>query len=272
MLLPSKPERRQSVDNVNRTLYIPLYGKAYVSRKRLLLQDEKAEQIWASEGFPLKGKAKSKWLAYYMGMRSAVFDSWTKKQMEELPDALILHVGCGLDSRCIRVTSQGQQWFDVDFPEVIGERKRYYSESETYHMIAADIRDMGWLSAIPSDKTAIIVMEGVSMYLEFEALRSVLKRWKDHFGEIRVLMDSYTVFASRATKYKNPIHEVGVTQVYGFDDPHDLAENTGLTFKQEHSLTPEYLIRKLPKGEQRFFRTLFAGKMARKIYRLYEYR
>ena len=52
------------MDAVNRTLYIPLYGKAAVSRKGILLHDPDAERIWAAEGFALHGKAKSKWLAY----------------------------------------------------------------------------------------------------------------------------------------------------------------------------------------------------------------
>ena len=73
------------MDGVNRTLYIPLYGKASVSRRGILLHDPKAEEIWAEAGFPLKGKAKSKWLTYYMGMREAVFDQWLAAQMEELP-------------------------------------------------------------------------------------------------------------------------------------------------------------------------------------------
>ena len=60
------------MNGVNNTLYIPLYGKFYVSRKGLFLIDKKAEEIWKSEGFSLKGKSKSKWLAYYMGIRSAV--------------------------------------------------------------------------------------------------------------------------------------------------------------------------------------------------------
>ena len=62
------------MNSVNKTLYIPLYGKAYVSRKGLFLEDKKAEEIWNAEGFMLRGKAKSKWLAYYMGIRAAVFD------------------------------------------------------------------------------------------------------------------------------------------------------------------------------------------------------
>jgi len=260
------------MDNVNKTLYIPLYGKAYVSRRGILLEDKKAEEIWEAEGFPLKGKAKSRWLAYNMGMRSAVFDNWLKQQLKRHPDAVVLHLGCGMDSRCIRVGNKVRDWYDVDFPEVIEERKRYFPETEKYHMIASDIREEGWLSQIPAGKTAVIVLEGVSMYLKPEELKAVLRRWKEHFPEVRILLDSYTVFAARATKYKNPINEVGVTQVYGFDDPRELEEGTGLTFLQEHSLTPEEMIRQLPKREQGFFRTMFAGKLAKKIYRLYEYR
>ena len=51
------------MNSVNKTLYIPLYGKAFVSKKGLFLEDKKAEQIWEAEGFPLKGKSASKWLA-----------------------------------------------------------------------------------------------------------------------------------------------------------------------------------------------------------------
>ena len=65
---------------VNKTLYIPLYGKALCSRKGIILNDKKAEEIWGKAGFPLKGKSRSKWLAYYMGMRAAVFDGWVSEK------------------------------------------------------------------------------------------------------------------------------------------------------------------------------------------------
>ena len=32
-------------------------------------------------------------------------------------------------------------------------------------------------------------------------------------------MDCYTGFAARASKYKNPINDVGVSVVYGIDEP-----------------------------------------------------
>ena len=259
------------MNNVNKTLYIPLYGKAYVSRQGMILRDPKAEEIWAAEEFPLKGKSQSKWLAYYMGMRSAVFDRWLKAEMETDQSAVILHIGCGMDSRCMRVGTRGHLWFDIDFPEVITERKRYYQENTEYKMLDADIRSDDWLTRIPSGN-AIVIMEGVSMYLQPEERNTVLRRWKEHFGEIRVLMDAYTVFGARVSKYKNPINEVGVTQVFGFDDPREPEQGTGIRFVREHDLTPERLIRQIPEGEQGFFRRMFAGRMAKKIYRLYEYR
>ena len=94
------------MNGVNKTLYIPLYGKAYVSKKGIILNDKTAEQIWEKEGFELKGKSKSKWLAYYMGMRSAVFDNWLKAQMEDFY-ILTLHQ-VSLRSETVSLSTQAE--------------------------------------------------------------------------------------------------------------------------------------------------------------------
>ena len=255
------------MDQVNKTLYIPLYGKSYVSKKGILLRDPDAQRIWDTAGIPLKGKSASKWLAYNMGMRSAVFDSWLRQMLTE--DTVVLHLGCGLDSRCNRVKCPNP-WYDVDFPAVIEERKKYFAESDAYHMIGCDLRE-NWLTSVPKGGTAIVVMEGVSMYLTGEERQKLLKALTDHFDRVSLLVDAYTVFAAKATKYKNPINDVGVTQVYGFDDPRELENGTGFSYVREHDMTPEAMIRSLSFWEQLLFRKLFAGKTAKKFYRLYEY-
>lgn len=255
------------MDSVNKTLYIPLYGKAYVSEKGILLKDPMAERIWHSVKFLLKGKAKSRWLAYYMGMRSAVFDRWLIRKMEEMPDAVILHLGCGLDSRAERVGLRGHCWYDLDFPQVIEERKKFYRENADYHMIASDVRQNSWLQQIDREKQAIVVMEGLSMYLTITELNAVLTELNAHFSQVSLLMDCYTEFAAKASKYKNPINEVGVHDVTGIDTPELLA----LSFVQEHEMTPKSLIDELRGMEKTFFQWVFAGSLARKIYRLYEF-
>ena len=86
-----------------------------------------------------------------MGMRSAVFDNWLREEMQRTKDAVVIHIGCGMDSRVIRVGTKEHLWYDVDFPEVIQERRRYYSESEHYHMVEGDARDKEWLEKIPAE-------------------------------------------------------------------------------------------------------------------------
>lgn len=258
------------MNNVNKTLYIPLYGKSYVSKKGLFLDDKKAEEIWEAEGFVLKGKSKSKWLAYYMGVRSAVFDEWVQKQLEATPNAVVVHIGCGMDSRVIRIGTQNHLWYDVDFPEVIEERKRYYAETDGYKMLAGDARDCAWLNEIEGNTPAIVVMEGVSMYLTIEEMQSLADRICAHFDGVALLLDAYTSFAAKMSKRRNPINDVGVTEVYGIDDP-QAYQTDHLAFAQEHTMIPQKYIDELSGFEKFVFAKLYAGGLSKKLYRLLEY-
>ena len=261
----------ECMNNVNKTLYIPLHGKAHVSKEGLFLEDRKAQEIWAAEGFPLKGKSASKWLAYYMGIRAAVFDDWVRARMAEEPEGMILHLGCGLDSRCQRVDAGKHLWYDVDFPEVIGERRRYFSESECYRMLPADLRDRDWLGGLPAGRTAIVVMEGVSMYLTHDELCGLMQALCGRFERVELLMDCYSELAAKLSRYKNPINDVGVTRVYGLDDPQTVAGD-GLIFVQEHEMVPRAYVDELTGIRKRIFSKLYAGQFSKKLYRLYSFR
>lgn len=259
------------MSGVNKTLYIPLCGKAMVSKKGIILKDPMAEMIWDKEGFCLKGKAKSKWLAYYMSMRTAVYDAWTKTQLEAHPDAVVLHLGCGMDSRCLRAGKNAKLLYDVDFPEVIKERMKYYPKSERYQMIGADVCEKEWIDNVPRAAEAIVIMEGISMYLPMRGLVELLGALRNHFGEMHLLMDAYTEFAVKASKVKNPIKEVGAVAITGIDYPEYLADQSGITYVREHSMTPARLIGQLSKSEQKVFKALYGGRMSRRLYRMYEY-
>jgi O-methyltransferase involved in polyketide biosynthesis len=263
------------MNHVNKTLYIPLYGKAYVSKKGIILHDSMAESIWDKEGFHLGGKSKSKWLAYFMAMRAAVYDEWVKKEITNREDVVVLHVGCGMDNRIQRVgeknIQKNIQWYDIDFPDVIRARHKYYSETDFYHMLPTDMRTDEWKSRIDGNKGAVIILEGVSMYFAPEELATLLSDIRRHFKSVKLLMDCYTARAVRASKYKNPIHDVGATVVYGYHSPHELAAKTGYTFTKEHCMTPQNYIDELQGIEQFLFRFFFAGRFAKSMYRMYEF-
>ncbi|MEE3394074.1 MAG: class I SAM-dependent methyltransferase [Lachnospiraceae bacterium] len=258
------------VEKSHRTLFIPLYGKARVSRKNIILSDPIAEKIWEKEAFPVKGKSGSKWLAYNMAMRARIFDEWTDSMIEQDPGALVLHIGCGLDSRCQRVKNHPKLWLDCDFPDVISMRRRYYEETSTYQMHELNASDPEQVRALPDSNNVIVILEGISMYLTNEQLRAFLAVLQEKYKSVHILMDIYTVFGAKASKYKNPINDVGVTTVYGIDDINGLLKGLQIRFKAEHSLTPPELVDELQGFDKRFFKLMFTGKMYKKIYRLVE--
>ncbi len=259
------------MNEISKTLYIPLCGKAQVSKKGIILKDAKAEEIWEKEQFPLKGKAKSKWLGYFMSMRARVFDDWTASRIELDKDAVVLHIGCGMDSRALRIGKSAKSWYDIDFPAVIDERRKYYSEGGNYRMIGANAAETEWLDSIPENGHAIVIMEGISMYITNRGNARLFDALQSKFAQLDILVDVYTELGARVSKYKNPINEVGVTTVYGIADPQTLLNGRGIVFVGEHTMTPPHLVNELKGFDYRFFRLMFTGKATRKVYRLFEY-
>jgi O-methyltransferase involved in polyketide biosynthesis len=51
--------------------------------------------------------------------RSAHFDNWARQFLAMHPRAVVLHLGCGLDSRFFRLApGPAIEWYDVDYPDV----------------------------------------------------------------------------------------------------------------------------------------------------------
>lgn len=259
-----------TMNEINKTLYIPLYGKSKVSKQGIILEDTMAEKIWDSESFEITGKSKSKWLTYNMAMRARIFDDWTKLLLRQNKDVLVLHIGCGLDSRCIRVNVPYSNWIDGDFADVINIRKKYFTETEHYHMITFDASDPESFQSLPDSKQAIVILEGISMYLKNEQVNAMFRELAKKYESLNILMDIYTVFGAKASKYKNPINDVGVTQVWGIDDIQSVLTGTDIVCKKEHSLTPDHLVNELKTSERLFFKMMYTNSLYRKIYRLYE--
>ena len=109
------------------------------------------------------------------------------------------------------------------------------------------------------------------MYLSNEQLHEFFKTLEEKYENIHILMDIYTEFAAKASKYKNPINDVGVTKVYGIDHIENVIRDLRSNFKKEHSLTPKRLVDELKLFDRAFFKIMFTGGIYRKIYRLYEF-
>ena len=98
------------------------------------------------------------------------------------------------------------------------------------------------------------------MYLTKEQLHYFFSALEAKFGKVCILTDIYTKFGARASKYRNPINDVGVTKVYGIDDIGEVTRGLKIRFVKEHTFTPSVLVNELKPADRVFFRMLFTGR------------
>jgi len=136
-----------------------------------------------------------------MVLRARQMDEWIRGFLEANANSIVLNLGCGLDTRISRIKpGPGVSWFDVDYPEVMELRKRFFSDLGNYRMLASSVTESHWLETIPKDKPAMIVAEGLLEYLTEGEVRALFKRITDHFGHGRFVFDVMSSFAIKSGK------------------------------------------------------------------------
>jgi O-methyltransferase involved in polyketide biosynthesis len=122
-----KAKEKITLTEAQDTLLIPLYARAQAN---LLFNDEKARQILASVEYDFKQVKVSEKTAVMLHIRATQLDAYIHQFIAAHPNALILHLGCGLDSRCEPVARLGTCWIDLDMPNVIALRRKFYAETK----------------------------------------------------------------------------------------------------------------------------------------------
>ncbi|MDH6678645.1 methyltransferase (TIGR00027 family) [Rhodococcus sp. LBL1] len=138
---------------------------------------------------------------YLVAMRAKQLDDWSVDFLSRHPDAVVVHLGCGMDTRAFRVHPPATvQWFDVDQPHVIALRRRIYNDRAGYRTIGSSVTDEAWLHGIPADHPTLIVAEGLLMYLTGPEVRALLQRLTDRFDSGELVFDTLSPTGPRLSK------------------------------------------------------------------------
>jgi O-methyltransferase involved in polyketide biosynthesis len=155
--------------------------------------------------------------------RTAHFDNWAREFLAVHPEAVVLHVGCGLDSRFLRLQpGPGVEWYDVDYPEVAALRAQLYPPAEHYRIVAASVTDPAWLADIPADRPALMIGEGLTMYLTEQDGTALLGRVVGHFGSGELQFDAFSRLGIKSQWMNAVVRRSGSTLHWGIDGPDDI--------------------------------------------------
>ncbi len=218
------------------TLLIPLYIRAMESqRPDALTKDERAEALVRQ----LDPETLRKTLALTddfsrvaVILKGREFDRFTLDFIARHPDAVVVHIGCGLDTRFERIcpgrTDNGQvEWYDLDLPDVIELRRNLAGgEGERHHFLACSVLDSAWMDAVSvhQQRPFLFLAEGVFMYFEEAQVRSLVLALCDRFPGAELVFDAFSPIMRWGHNIRVNRTRVGSTLHWGLKHARDLEQ------------------------------------------------
>lgn len=185
---------------------------------------------------------------HYICGRSKQIDDWAQDFLDQhtFEDVLVLQLACGLDSRCLRLNRRKDvKWIDVDRPKVTNLRRRLVSppESGDYTLMTAFVSedDDSWLRKIPADKPTLIIMEGLTYYMEPDQGVRLFKRLLGHFSHGNLVFDTIGSIGVAFTSLINPVRKFDSRLKWGVDDASDFLKLDSRLVLRSSIFTHEYL-------------------------------
>ena len=256
------------------TLLIPLYSKAVESqRPDPILVDEKAQEILEHVEYDFARLKIPRKTAVTLCIRAKKMDEYTQEFLANHSTAVVLHLGCGLDSRYTRVNPVGVDWYDLDMPEVIELRRKFYEGTDAYHVIPSSVTDLGWIDSIsPRDRPVLVIAEGLLMYLKEAEVKALVLKLKEAFPGCDLVLDAYSVLTANRAKNHPSLKKTGAVIHWGIDDPTEVEHwAEGIRLKEEWYFSQAEDIEKLGSGFRVAFKITGLFPAANKAHRILYY-
>lgn len=210
---------------MQKTLLITLKGRAVDAQlRRPLLGDNLAAETLGLLDADARQMKLPLGVRESVAIRSAMLDRAVEHFIQAHPDAVVVEIGSGLETRIFRVDPPPTvDWYDVDLPEVIELRQKVLPHRENIHPIGRSLLAPDWTEEVPRDRPTIIVADGVLGFLSEDDNRQVLAQLTDHFTSGELVFNAYTTFvAGMNGRFTKVVGMPSDFRGFGIDDPEEL--------------------------------------------------
>jgi O-methyltransferase involved in polyketide biosynthesis len=219
--MPSR--QRIQLGRVQETLLVPLYARALDSlKKRPILKDPKAVEMVQSIDWDFR-RFNQRRRVVGATWRTAIFDEWVKGFLSRHPEGTVVEIGAGLNTRFERLDNGVLHWFDLDLPDTVELRRRFFTDSARRVTLAASILDPGWMAAVrQSPGPYCFVAEAVFIYLTEPEVKAALAQIAANFPGATIAFDTATL---RGITHENRDHarrNLDARFAWGCEDPREI--------------------------------------------------
>ena len=233
--MPAK--RSAQLGEVEETLLVPLYARALETRrKRPILKDAKAVEMVESIDWDFE-RMGQRWRMMACVMRTAAFDTRVADFLRRHPDGTVVEIGCGLNARFERLDNGRVHWFDLDLPDVIELRRRFFIDSERRTALASSVVDADWIETVRrSPGPYLLVAETVFIYLEESQVRTALAQIARGFPGAHIAFDTGSRRAVDRANRDHAHRELAARFAWACEDPREI-EGWGIGLRLVESRT-----------------------------------
>jgi O-methyltransferase involved in polyketide biosynthesis len=199
----------QTLCGVPETSLAVLYWRAMESqRPDAMMKDEKAVELVTqmSSDVPIRYDfdrvrriPMTEMLKVMRIMLTREMDRYARDFLSRHPEAVVVHIGCGLDSRFDRVAERNSrvEWYDLDLPDVIELRRRLIGdEGGRYHLLGCSVLEDAWLEVVRmhSQRPCLFLAETVFLYFTEAQVKSLVLTMRNRFPGAELVFDGWRPF------------------------------------------------------------------------------
>jgi len=211
-----------NLDGVAETLLITLYIRAQESeRPDALLKDDCAVALFKRLDYDFSRFEKFTMLddddKLVIILRNREFDRYVRDFLTRNPQAVVVHIGCGLDARFERVDDGLVEWYDLDLPEVIELRRGLIGgEGPRHRFLSYSAFDKTWLDLLGAyrQRPFLFLAEGVFQYFDEAQVKSLFLALRDTFPGAELVFDTFSPYIVWANNLRFRISKTKISARY----------------------------------------------------------
>jgi len=219
------PTEKVHLTHEKATLLATLYGRALDARSaEPVLGDTLAAETVERIDHDFGRTGITRRSAASVAFRARFLDGWAAEFLTAHPGAVVLHLGCGLDTRGHRLNPPpGITWYDVDYPEVAELRRRLLPERPGHTTIGSSVTDPAWLEQVPAgDRRVLVIAEGLLYYLDARGGPELVRRIVDRFAGGQFVFDAMSRLGLRLQAFNEPVRRAEAAMHWAIGGPRDL--------------------------------------------------
>ena len=180
-----------NLEGVEKTMLLTLFAKAqYSQAKNHKFYDEKAIEVISKIDYDFTTSDKDLQMKYGVISRTIVLDEMVLDFIEKNSQATIINIASGMDTRFNRLDNGLIKWYNIDLENSAKFRLQYISDNDRVTTPAYSAMDSRWSEEIKIDSDNIlIIIEGLTMYLQENDVSKILKIISDNFKHCTVFVE-----------------------------------------------------------------------------------